>query len=178
MKLIIANVLSAVSNLLYGTSSFFKKKKTIMITQVIDSTAGCLACLLADSYSAAVTLFICAVRNFLVSKDNKKKWIYWLFAGALLVLGLISNTRGFIGILPVAASVQYTLWAGYAKNEQSIRYGMVVNYIPWIIHNAYVKLYTSAIFMTFFMIFTIVNIVRFYKEKGVEMQKSERIKND
>ena len=160
-NLIVANILSLISNGINGISSFFKTKKSILLIQTLECTIGGISQLLCKSFSAAIQLFICAIRNFITVNKNTKKIVYWLFSLAFLVLGHIFNNRGLIGLLPIFATIQFTLWNGYFKTAQQVRYGMVINFIPWIIHDFVVKMYVSAIIMTILMFVTIVNIIRY-----------------
>ena len=171
--IIIANILSLVANILCGVSSFFKKKKTILLVQTTECCLGSLVQILAGNPAAAVELLICALRNFVTSKGLKAKWVYWLFSIFFLGFGLLFNNNGLIGFLPVIATIQYTLWLGYSKTAQAVRYGMILNYIPWIIHDFMSRLYISAGCMTVFLCLTIVNIIRYKNIEKSPLSQSE-----
>lgn len=166
MNIVIANIIALLSNGLNGISSFFKTKKTVLILQTIECLMGSVAQIFASGYAAASQLFICAIRNFVNSTGVKSKWIHWLFSLFFLVFGLLFNNKGFIGYLPVFATIQYTLWTGYCKTAQGVRYGMLINYIPWIIHDFYIHMYTSAFVMSVFEIVVIINIIRYRRKKN------------
>lgn len=159
--IIIANILSLISVGLNCISSFFKTKKRILFLQTLECIIGGISQILCRSFSASIQLFLGAIRTYIAINENTKKIVYWIFSLVSLILGLIFNNRGLIGLLPIFATIQITLWNGYFKTGQQVRYGMVVNFIPWIIHDFIVKMYVSSIIMTLTMIITIINIIRY-----------------
>lgn len=123
-----ANILSGIDSLFPIASSFFKKKNTILIIQSIGYIIDGITQIIANSLSAAAQLSICAIRNFITTKEKTPKWVYHIFSLFFITFGLYFNNRGFIGLLPIVATVQYTLWNEYAKSAQITRYGMLINY--------------------------------------------------
>ena len=66
-----------------------------------------------------------------------------LFLGVFV--GLYADNLGIIGWLPIIASASCTICIYLTKNEQQMRYALVINMLLWFIHNAYVQAYPSAI---------------------------------
>lgn len=161
---VIANILSLVSSLLYTLSTCFKSKKSILLTQTGESLVGSIAQLVIGSYAPATTLVVCSVRNYIFSKKDQSILLSWIFCIFFLTFGILINNQGFIGLLPVCATIQYTLWTGYIKDPQVIRYGTIINTIPWIIHDFYMGLYVSVITMCISLVIITINIIR-YKNK-------------
>lgn len=157
-----ANILSGIGSLFPIASSFFKKKNTIFIIQSIGYIIDGITQIIANSLSAATQLFICAIRNFITTKEKTPKWVYYIFSLFFITFGLYFNNRGFIGLLPIIATAQYTLWNGYTKSAQITRYGMLINYGLWIIHDLYIQLYVAAIMMMISIIVVIINIIRYH----------------
>ena len=172
MTLIIANILTFISNGLVAVSSFCKTKHKMIFIQFIECCIGGVAEILANSMSAAAQLFLCSFRNAIIYKNPKHKQVYWLLASAFLILGLIFNNRGLIGLLPIFATIQYTLWSGYCKNAQGLRYGILINYIPWIIHDFYIKLYVSAFISLCIMLSVIVSIIKYRNKEKIEAKNN------
>ena len=159
--LLIANILGIISNVLVFISPFFKTKKSILLTQVGDCVSGALAEILAKSYAPASLLVIGMIRNITMAKGLKDKRLYWLYSILCIVIGLATNNRGLIGLFPIIAVVQYTLWCAYTTSAQSVRCGMIINLLLWTIHEYFVQLYASAILCIAIIIVTAFNIYRY-----------------
>ena len=176
--ILIANLLSILSGVFICTSSFFKKKNSILTAQALECCSSGCAQIFAHSYAAAIELFLCAIRNIVAAREPDRKWIYWVFSCVFAAMGLIYNNRGWIGMLAIAATVQFTLWTGYAKNAQAIRYGMCINLILWIIHDYIVHMYVSVGIMSFSVAVIIANIVQYKREATVLASLSANTQTD
>ena len=172
-KLIIVNILAMLSNGTYVLSSFFNDKRKIIITQILECVIGAIAEFIAGGFAAASTLIIDGIRNVYCAKStNNSKVFYWVVSIILLVAGVCVNRNGIIGMLPVLAAIQYTLWMGYCKTAQGLRWGMLINYIPWIVHDGVMGIYVSVICMSVSMVIVIINIIR-YRSKCETFNLSE-----
>ena len=69
----------------------------------------------------------------------------WFLLILCIVAGLWANNRGIIGLFPVIASAEYTLLMYITKNEQQMRWALMINLFLWLIHDFYVQAYPSAI---------------------------------
>lgn len=158
-RLVIANLLTCVATIISLSSSFFKTKKQMLIVQSIECAINGVTRIIINSLSSSSQLFLCAIRNIIFSKFNNK-YLCFLFSGLFLAIGLIANNQGILGLLPIFATIQYTLWSGFSKTAKQIRIGMIINYIPWIIHDFVVGLYVSAIVMIISAIIVIYNLIK------------------
>ncbi len=158
-RLVIANLLTFLATIISLSSSFFKTKKQMLIVQSTECVINGASRIIINSLSSSSQLFLCAIRNIVFAKFNSK-YLYFLFAGLFLVIGLTANNQGILGLLPIFATIQYTLWTGFSKTAKQIRIGMIINYIPWIIHDLVVGLYISAIVMVISTIIVIYNLIR------------------
>ena len=73
---------------------------------------------------------------------------------------LLTNSNGIIGLLPILASLFYSIWTYKFKTAQSIRFGLIINILMWNIHDVYMKLYTSVIWGFVIILFTIITCIR------------------
>lgn len=163
--MILANIMSGIGMMLLVYSTFSKSKKKMLWIQVGDCFFNALGCILACSYSATVTNTISMIRNIINAKGKMTKVLSYIIAVTLLAIGVVVNKKGLIGLLPVLASVIYTIWMEYFKTAQSLRFGLVVNLVLWLIHDFYVGLCVSGVTDTVLVFITIINIIRFRKEQ-------------
>lgn len=158
--IVVANLLSFIGSFLLAYSTFSKSKRNMLIIQVGDCMFNSLGCLFAGSLSGFTTNFISGIRNVVNAKEKNNKYINFLFVVAIIVLGIVANTRGIIGLLPVIASIEYTIWSYLCKTAQGLRFGLVVNLILWLIHDCYVLLFTSTTLDVVLICITLYNIIK------------------
>lgn len=68
-----------------------------------------LSALVVKGYSGAVQDIIGLIRNLLILKGLNSQRIRKLLLVSAVVLGIIFNNMGLVGLLPVIATLQYTL---------------------------------------------------------------------
>ncbi len=129
------------SLLLYST--FAKTKHNILLIQCGDCAFNASACFLVGSYSAVVTNVLSLIRNLINIGNGNKKVVSAIFAALLLMIGVLVNRNGIIGLLPSIASVEYTLWMCYAKTARTLKAGLLINVSMWLIHDFAMGLYPA-----------------------------------
>ena len=87
-----------------------------------------------------------------------------------IIIGLYANNRGAIGWLPIIASASYTICIYATKNEQQMRYALIINMGLWFVHNFYVQAYPSAFANIILCLWTMRQI---FKEKQRLKHKSQ-----
>lgn len=164
----LGTIFSFISAILTTWSTFSKNKKEMIKIQIFNPIFGALSNFFLCSYSAVVTNAVNLIRNYLTYKGKLTKVITILCIMFYIVFGLLFNSRGWIGIFPILASSGYAIFCLKSDNAQTLRYGLVLNQILWIIHNIYVKAYPSIITEIIISIITIYNIVKYSKQRYIE----------
>ena len=162
--IIIANIFTAIGELFMAYSTFSKSKKNMLIVQVCDCIFNLIGCLFIGAYSAAVVNIIAGTRNLLNAKNKNNIYINGLLVAVLVWLGLILNKNGLIGLLPVLASLIYTICSYMLKSAQGLRYIICFNMIMWFVHDFSIGLYSSACFDVLILVVSFINIIRFNKD--------------
>ena len=142
--IIAANICTFIGMSLLLYSTFSKNKETMLKIQFFDCLLNSLGNILIGSYSGMTTNAISGIRNILNAKNKNNVVINSIMIITMVIIGLIVNTKGIIGLLPIIASVQYSIWSYKIKSAQGLRYGLLLNIIIWLIHDFVVMLYTSA----------------------------------
>jgi hypothetical protein len=78
-------------------------------------------------------------------------------------IGLFTNNRQWIGLLPILAEVSFALIMYFSKTAQQLRYGLVFNLPLWFIHDIYIQSYPAAIADFTLTIWTLIQIFRYRK---------------
>ena len=61
------------------------------------------------------------IRNLLVANDRYTKPMMTVFLILTIVAGVLANTRGLVGLLPVFATVEYTICCHYIVGEKATK---------------------------------------------------------
>ncbi len=158
--LIVGNIFSFLASLCTAVSVVKKSKTDFMYWQVGNTIFAILTNAALFSYSGITTNSVSLIRNVLAYK-KKLSLIATLLIGATSIsLGFLFNNRGLIGILPVLSSAGYTLCIYLTKNEQQLRYALIVDLSFWATYYLYIRGYPSVITYMILNIWTMIQIYR------------------
>ena len=113
-------------------------------------------------------------RNAMVYNDKLTfKWTIF-FIVISIVIGLLVNTMGFVGILPILAIVQITLCNYYLKNIKTIKIGFIVNSAIYIVYFLAIWDFSSTIIETITALIGLISLFKlvFYDSKENDDVKS------
>ena len=142
--LIVGNILSFCCALCIAISVVKRDKRNLIWWQIWDSLFGLMASLVLFSYSSFTTGILCASRNVLAYSRGLTKITTFVLVLMCVSVGLYANNRGFYGLLPILAFTGYTISMYLAKNDQQMRYALIVNLSLWLVHDFYIQAYPSA----------------------------------
>lgn len=116
------------------------------------------------SWTGVTTLSIASARNAMVYKDRLTfNWtIFFLIVS--VVLGVLVNTMGFIGLLPVIAIVQITVCNYALKSIKSIKVSFIVNSLIYIVYFLAILDFTSAAVETITVALGALSLVRLIRK--------------
>lgn len=161
----VANAFSFVAAAFLGYSTFAKNKSKMISMQFVTSSVNTFSCLFSGSYAGMTTNAVGAIRNLALVKTDysKHKYIAVFFTILCGILGFLFNTKGIIGILPVIASMEFTLCTGFTKNTQVLRFALLVNLLMWLAHDIYMILIPSTIMDIVISCTCIYNLIKLRK---------------
>ena len=165
MYFILGNIFSLIAAICLGISVFKKTTSALLMWQILEVLFCILSNIALFTYSALTTNSIALVRDILAYKNKLSKKITIVLIILCIVFGLIANNRGIIGFFPMAASAVYTIFLYLTKNEQQIRFALILNLMLWFIHDFYVGAYPSAIMDVMLSAWTLLNIYKNIKYK-------------
>lgn len=163
--LIIGNLFSLASAICIAVSAAKKSKKDFMLWQVGDTAFGIFANIFLQAYAALVISIACLIRNVLSYKNKLTKTITYIIVIVSVFIGFYANNLSWIGWLPIIASASYTFCIYLTKNDQQMRYSLVINMILWLIHNLYVQAYPAAVSNIIICCWTSYQIRKYIKKK-------------
>ena len=164
-NLIIGNLFSFASAICIAVSAAKKSKKDFMFWQIGDTFFGIFANIFLQAQAALIISIACLIRNLLSYQNKLTKTITCFILILSTIIGFYANNLGFIGWLPIIASGSYTLCIYLTKNEQQMRYALVINMLLWLIHNLYVQAYPAAVSNIIICCWTSYQIRKYIKKK-------------
>ena len=153
--MLLANILMIVGEGVFFYSSTRKDKKSILIVQIISMLVMSVASFLLKGYSANVMDAIGISRNILSIKGISSTFLSYLFIVLSIVLGIIFNSNGFWGLLPIVANVMQSLIILDSKATlKQLRVVSAISSLCWGMFNFAIKGYAG-------MFFNIANFLSF-----------------
>ena len=157
---ILGNVFSLIAAICLAVSVFRKTTTKLLLWQVAEVVFCILSNVALMTFSALTTNSIALVRDLLAYKNKLTRKITWILLCLCIVFGLIANNRGWVGLFPMMASMVYTIFLYATRNEQQIRFGLILNLMLWFVHDFYVGAYPSAFMDLFLSAWTLVALLK------------------
>jgi hypothetical protein len=101
------------------------------------------------------------LRNLTAIKGIKSKVLEWSLVAAGVLLGVVFNNRGFMGLLPVFANLEYTLVIfRFSTNERALKLAFLVSSVCYVIFNVVIQNYVGAVMDAIVLTTTAVSLLR------------------
>ena len=142
--MLIGNIISFAGACFTLLSAWSRDRKRIYLYQAAQCLLLAVANIFFASVSGVTTCALCAVRNCLLACDRFTARSCAVFVVAVAALGLYTNNRGLAGLLPIVATVLYTLGCFFAKRTKAIKLNMIVNLVLWAAYDLLVGDFVSA----------------------------------
>lgn len=169
MDIIIGNICSLLATVsdIYSTSR--KKVRDLLLFQCIGQFFYAMCGIVLKGYSAAVQNTICIIRNLAAAFDVKSKALEWSFVVLAVVLGLFFNNRGWIGFLPVAANLIYSLAVVLTRDKELVlKTAFLINVGFYIVFNALIYNLVGTLANCVLFVSTLLFIIRRARTRNEE----------
>ena len=163
--IIVGEIFSLLAALSLAYSTFSNKKNKMILWQAINAVFYGFSNLFLGGYSAVVTNILTLSRNILSVKNKLNKNFTIIICLLMTIVGISVNNKEWLGLLPILASVSYTICVYILKSAQQMRIALVVNLFQWMIFDFLVKSYPMFIMDVIIIAVTLVNIIRYKKMK-------------
>ncbi|MBR1454768.1 MAG: YgjV family protein [Lachnospiraceae bacterium] len=142
MSIIIGNILSLCAMISDSISGTRKKHSEIMAVQIISQFFYGSSSFVLKGYSGTVQNIVAVFRNYAAMKNIKSKFIEWILISLAVIFGIIFNSNGIIGYLPVVANFEYSVSVfKFKNNEKALKIAFIVNMVMFAIFNFVIKNY-------------------------------------
>lgn len=137
IDLIIGNICSLLASVTDAFSASRKTPRGILLVQILSQALYGVTGIVLKGYSATVQNVVSILRNLAAIKKVNSKALEWGFVAAGVVLGLVFNNRGLVGLLPVIANLEYSLAIfRFKDNEVAIKAAFLISIFLFVIFNA------------------------------------------
>lgn len=161
MTIIIGNILSFLAMISDSISGTRKKHSEIMAIQIISQFFYGSSSFVLKGYSATVQNVVAVFRNYAAMKKIKSKLIEWILIALAVILGIIFNSNGLIGYLPVIANFEYSVSVfKFKNNEKALKIAFIINMIMFAVFNAVIKNYVGMLSCTVIAITTLISYIK------------------
>lgn len=144
INIIIGNAISLVAGIFIILSMWVNDEKQAYKYQFWNAFILIISSVFFYSWTGVTTMAIAASRNAMVYYDRLTGYWTVFFIVISVVLGLLVNTMGFVGILPIIAIVQITLCNYYLKSIKTIKTSFIVNSAIYIVYFLAIYDFSSA----------------------------------
>ena len=161
VTIIIGNILSFFAMISDSISGTRKKHSEIMAIQIISQFFYGSSSFVLKGYSATVQNVVAVFRNYAAMKNIKSKLIEWILIALAVILGIIFNSNGLIGYLPVIANFEYSVSVfKFKNNEKALKIAFIINMIMFAVFNAVIKNYVGMLSCTVIAITTLISYIK------------------
>ena len=160
-QIVIGNIIALIASILMVLAGLQKKKKKILFIQIVQIALSVVSNLVLGGYTGAIINAISCIRDILCYKDKmgtREKIIIIILA---VGLSLVFNNLGWIGLLPVIATVVYIIFMN-TKDVVKFKLLIIFSMIMWLVYDITIKSYVSG---AFDLMSIIANIIAIYQIK-------------
>lgn len=160
LNILIGNFISLIAGIFIILSMWVNDEKKAYKYQFLNAFILMISSVFFLSWTGVTTMAIAATRNAMVYKDRLTfRWTIF-FILISVVLGLLVNTMGIVGLLPIVAIIQITLCNYYLKSIKTIKIGFIVNSAIYIVYFLAIFDISSAVIETVTALIGVVALIR------------------
>ena len=125
--LIFGNICSLLATGTDAISATRKTAKGVLRVQCLSQLIYGVGTLALKGYSGAVQNMVSLLRNYVALKGIRNRYLEWFLAALGVILGVVFNNLGLVGLLPVIANLQYTLSIfRFENNERALKISFMI----------------------------------------------------
>lgn len=161
-QIVLGNMISFAAAVMLFLGCYTTDTNKIYRYQIAENMILCLSSLVFGSYSGMITLSLAIFRNILLMKDKyTKNWMI-LLSIVITAGGVMVNTKGLVGLLPVIATLVWTVSNYYFRDFLHVKIFLLINIALWTIYFFAIWDFSSGIAQIVTGIIGILSIYRAY----------------
>lgn len=168
MRIWIGNGFSLISAFFLFLCGLAKTKRGMYFFQFLDCVFLIISQLVFLQVAGAVSMVFSALRNYLASKEKFNFPTMLLVFVANAVLGILLNTGGIIGIIPVAATLLLTVTAYFLHEPRAVRIAVMLNIGMWVVYAFLISDYVTAVTNSVAFFINAVTLAMSFRRKAAD----------
>ena len=160
LNIIIGNVISLIAGVFIILSMWVNDEKQAYKYQFLNAFILIVSSVFFFSWTGVVTMAVAASRNAMVYFDRLTFNWTMFFISVSVVFGLLVNTMGLVGVLPIIAIIQLSLCNYYLKTIKPIKISFIVNSAIYVIYFLAIWDISSASIESFTALVGVVSLAR------------------
>ena len=168
---IIGNIVALIAASFSIILGIIKNREKIIYIQTIQFIFYMIANFILGGITGAISNLIGIVRNILSYKEKLTKFIIISIILISIILTLMFNNLGIIGLLPLVNTIIYTLFIN-EKNPLKFKILLLLTFLLWFIYDITIKSYTSAVFDLVSTITAIFSTYQIYKNTNKQTSQN------
>jgi hypothetical protein len=172
---IIAQVFGLLASLTLIASVQFKKKEHILILTIVNSILFTISFIFLEAFSGAAVCALGALISaviFIVEKLGRRvNWLLIVIFALAELAALVLTFKTPWDVVPIVGT-GFWLASLLQRDENRLRWLMMVNFVAWIIYGIVTTAYTSIIADIFSIISTIIALVRYRNKKSAKKRST------
>lgn len=160
LNIVIGNVISLIAGVFIILSMWVNDEKQAYKYQFLNAFILIVSSVFFFSWTGVVTMAVAASRNAMVYFDRLTFNWTMFFISVSVVFGLLVNTMGLVGVLPIIAIIQLSLCNYYLKTIKPIKISFIVNSAIYVIYFLAIWDISSASIESFTALVGVVSLAR------------------
>lgn len=126
-------------------AAYTRNRGRMLAFQTADCALLAIAQVIFEAPAGAAALIIGAVRNILMLKNRFGFGMMLIFSSGAAVLGLLTNTKGLIGFIPVIATLVLTVGLYRFRSPRGAKLVIFLNLLLWSVYSVFISDLATAV---------------------------------
>ena len=165
-EVIVGNVCSLCAMVTDSISGTRKKNSQVLGVQMLSQVFYGAGSIILKGYSSTAQNVVAVLRNLAAMKGIKHKAVEWTLILLGVALGIAFNNRGLLGLLPVAANLEYSIAVfRFRDNEKGLKLAFILNMLMYSVFSFAIMNYVGAVSNIVVAVTTAVSLLRAARKK-------------
>lgn len=169
--ILIGNIIGLIGSLFMVIGGYLKNKNNAIIAQTMQLLFLSISNLVLGSLSGFINNLINCIRNIFSVKNKLTIPIKIIIIILSTILTIKYNNLGLIGYLPLINNIVFIIFMN-TKSDLHFKFLTIFYMMLWLIHNMYIKAFTTSIFNVITIITSLISI---YKIKKMDLSNNKII---
>ena len=163
-RLVIGNLISVAQIICLTISCCASTRRRVYLYQFTETALCAVATIFFGAWSGLSTLVIALYRNWRTMEDKFSKTDMIVTGILTVVIGIAVNTDGWIGLLPIIATLQLTAFNHYVEDVKLTRIGVLINVVMWGIYAFGIRNYVGGVGEIVTLVIGVIALMRMEKD--------------